>query len=718
MATITESDISCPITYDIMTDPVQAADGQTYERAAITAWINQHGKSPMNPNMRLTVAGLTTNFAMKRLIDSYHAGAAGGGAAGGGGGGSSGGAVPAFVNATLDLEAFVEPGPANSFMLHAKVNPPVKGDRKPVTLIIGVDVSGSMDTLACDVTETGGKAFTVLDLIKHTMRVMIGMFNEHDTFAIVKYSDLATIVLKPTMMNDEGKRKAEQAIAALKTEGSTNIYDCLRVMNMIANKPEFAGRNVMTTLLTDGVANISPPRGELKTYEMLGRKEMLSTFGFGYGMNSKFLSELAILGGGSFAFIPDYSMVGTVFINFIASLLSTASLNRVMSIKYADGSITNHNTGLIQYGQSRDFVMMLDKQPVEVSIEEKTVAPVAAALSEIAHVRHGLLNKLQHCIAHEGAADFAAFYAKYAASTNENVIAIMKDLKPAGGDDEGQIAMSPRFWQKWGKHYVRSYYNAQLNQFCLNFKDPGLQIYGGELFHQMQDVGDKIFAALPALEPTGNGATAAHAYGATRGHGIAAAPAAAGGGGAVPRAAPMQMAQVFYNTGGGCWSPDSKVRMADNSFMVIQDIRAGMYVWTLYGPALVEYALVLGTFMPTQVMCKMSNLLITPWHPVFINDKWMRPADIANIEEMVMPTVYNMILDKNHIIEVDGVLSCTLGHGIKGDVIEHDYFGNKELILRDLKNQPGFDEKRPVFKNLKVTKSDVTGDIIGWYDDV
>jgi len=705
MATIQESDISCPITYDIMTDPVSAADGQTYDRAAITAWIQQRGTSPMNPSMRLTISGLTPNFAMKRLIDSYRAG------------GASACALPtspAFENAVVDLQAFVEPGPAGSFMLHSKIIPPVRGDRKPVTLIIGVDVSGSMNALACDVNETGGKAFTVLDLIKHTMRVMIGMFNENDTFAIVKYSDLATIALKPTRMNDTGKRNAEHAISSLRTEGSTNIYDCLRVMNLIANKSEFAGQNVMTVLLTDGVANISPPRGELKTYEMLERKEILSTFGFGDGMNSKVLSDLANTGGGVFAFIPDYSMVGTVFINFIASLLATASLNRVLSIKYADGSVSKHNTGLMQFGQSRDFVMPLNKQPVEVSIEEKSVVPVPSALSEIANVRFGLLNKLQHCIGHEGASDFGAFYTKYVASTDENVMAIMKDLKPAGGDDEGQISMAPRYWQKWGKHYVRAYYNAHNNQFCMNFKDPGLQIYGGELFHQMQDVGDKIFAALPALEPTGSGATAAPNYGAR------APTTGLAGGGAAPtaRAAPVQMAQVFYNTGGGCWAPGSKVRMADDSFMSVEEIRSGMNVWTVDGPALVELTLVLGTYMPTQVMCKMDKLTITPWHPVLINGKWVRPADIVNIEEMVMPTVYNMILDKGHIIEVDGVLTCSLGHDMTGDVIEHGYFGNKTQILNDLKNQPGFDEKRPIFKNLKVHKDVVTNDIIGWYDDV
>ena len=398
------------------------------------------------------------------------------------------------------------------------------------------------------------------------------------------------------------------------------------------------------------------------------------------------------------------------------------SLNRVIKIKYEDGSESNHNTGLMQFGQSRDFVMNLDKKPVQVSIDDQIIVPTMGVISELAHFRFGLLNKLSHCIAHEGASDFAAFHAKYVASTNTDIKEMLRDINPARGDDEGQISMAPRYWQKWGKHYTRAYYNAQNNQFCMNFKDPGLQIYGGELFHALQDIGDKIFAALPALEPTGNAPppTPTTNYGARNVAHHAIIGGGGGGGGNPPpiAPAPIPMNQVFYNTGGGCWAPGTLVRMADDSFTAIENIRAGMMVWSKDGPAHVDYSLVLGTYMPTQVMCKIGNLMITPWHPILYCNAWIRPADIEKIEEHVMPVVYNMILNKGHIIEVDGILSCTLGHGIDGAVIGHDFFGNREMVIRDLMNQPGFDEKRPIFKNLKVRKDPVSNDICGWYDDV
>jgi hypothetical protein len=34
-------ELSCPITFKLMTDPVVAEDGQTYQRQAIEQWINK-----------------------------------------------------------------------------------------------------------------------------------------------------------------------------------------------------------------------------------------------------------------------------------------------------------------------------------------------------------------------------------------------------------------------------------------------------------------------------------------------------------------------------------------------------------------------------------------------------------------------------------------------------------------------------------------------------
>eukprot|EP01052_Picozoa_sp_SAG31_P022893 SAG31_NODE_1846_length_7103_cov_82.594946_7_plen_357_part_00 len=65
------ADFKCPITQDRMVDPVVAADGQTYERQAVEAWLADHETSPMTgeplahkvliPNNRLKSLMLSSN---------------------------------------------------------------------------------------------------------------------------------------------------------------------------------------------------------------------------------------------------------------------------------------------------------------------------------------------------------------------------------------------------------------------------------------------------------------------------------------------------------------------------------------------------------------------------------------------------------------------------------------------------------------------------------
>ncbi|EKX52705.1 hypothetical protein GUITHDRAFT_84671 [Guillardia theta CCMP2712] len=57
----------CPITMDVMTDPVIAMDGHTYERQAIESWLKNHKKSPKT-NLPLPSNMLIPNHALKSMI--------------------------------------------------------------------------------------------------------------------------------------------------------------------------------------------------------------------------------------------------------------------------------------------------------------------------------------------------------------------------------------------------------------------------------------------------------------------------------------------------------------------------------------------------------------------------------------------------------------------------------------------------------------------------
>lgn len=85
-----------------------------------------------------------------------------------------------------------------------------------------------------------------------------------------------------------------------------------------------------------------------------------------------------------------------------------------------------------------------------------------------------------------------------ALSGSQNLQYLLEDL-------QGQVseAFSRDDWYtKWGLHYLPSLMCAHLAQVCNNFKDPGVQAYGGEVFADLRDKADDIFCTLPAPTPS------------------------------------------------------------------------------------------------------------------------------------------------------------------------------------------------------------------------
>jgi len=64
--------ICCPITQDIMIDPVLlVGDGHTYERDAISTWLYDHDTSPLT-NQVLPDLMLVPNHAVKKMVAEWH----------------------------------------------------------------------------------------------------------------------------------------------------------------------------------------------------------------------------------------------------------------------------------------------------------------------------------------------------------------------------------------------------------------------------------------------------------------------------------------------------------------------------------------------------------------------------------------------------------------------------------------------------------------------
>ena len=60
----------CPITYEVMKDPVSTEDGQTYERTAIEAWLERNDTSPLT-NAMLRSKALIPNVVLRQTIHQW-----------------------------------------------------------------------------------------------------------------------------------------------------------------------------------------------------------------------------------------------------------------------------------------------------------------------------------------------------------------------------------------------------------------------------------------------------------------------------------------------------------------------------------------------------------------------------------------------------------------------------------------------------------------------
>jgi hypothetical protein len=67
-------ELLCPITTDLMDDPVVAADGHSYERAAIARWLAERRRAPATSPLTGAVlphTGLTPNYALRKIIRDW-----------------------------------------------------------------------------------------------------------------------------------------------------------------------------------------------------------------------------------------------------------------------------------------------------------------------------------------------------------------------------------------------------------------------------------------------------------------------------------------------------------------------------------------------------------------------------------------------------------------------------------------------------------------------
>merc|ERR1740139_1906389 len=129
----------------------------------------------------------------------------------------------------------------------------------------------------------------------------------------------------------------------------------------------------------------------------------------------------------------------------------------------------------------------------------------------------------------------------------------------------------------------------------------------------------------------------------------------------------------FYG-GGGCFGPSSTV-VVNGQVTQITAVKKGDIISTADGLATVKLVAKIARDRPlVRLSC---GLTITKKHPVRVNGVWMLPKDLSGVREVENTTgfVYNFVLDRSHIVLVNGVECITWGHGFEDPVVAHRYYG-------------------------------------------
>jgi Mg-chelatase subunit ChlD len=701
MATIfVPNEFYCPITGDLMKDPVSEPDGHTYERDAIMKWLSKNMTSPMT-RKPLYKKDMKDNISMKKSIESIKD--------------KLSEDQLKIDSKILDVELKKFNDVLNDITMKAsvrdnilfiKTDVPLVEHRPPVDIVLCIDISGSMGSDA-PVKGNDGKStsfgISVLSLTVAAAKTILKTLNEKDNISIVTYSEVANELFTNIPCNNENKVKVSEGLDSLKPTNTTNIWnglktsmDCLRI-NSPPNKLK------VIKLLTDGVPNIEPNRGHEYMLEKYFKEHdfkcMVNCYGFGYHLKSELLDNLSrISGGDGYSFIPDSSLLGNIFIHGVSNFFTTALTNIPVKVVYKDNTMDEFYINSLKYGQSKNIVMGIVKEVSHVEMNIKGNVIKSDLYDMLDDYYYEQLYRFKSYNMIDALITMKKFNDDGFKTSLDNLIleitfnADMKDneyIKNILFDLEGQVKESLNmttqgdkedWFTKWGIHYLRSLKVAYENEICNNFKDKGVSNFTGELFEKLRDEVSDIF---DNMEPPKKNIVAPQ-YG-NRGYVFT----------------PIQSMQSYRNAGGGCCAPGSMVKMEDGSLKAVENIKKGDEVVTVHSKngvdyidsGIIECVVITECSGGFQKMISLdgitgNKLNITPYHPVIMpgSNEWVYPNSLGKTEMIKCPEMYTFVTSNRKSIIVEDYVYATYGHGLSNNsVIQHDLFGT-DMIIRDLKN--------------------------------
>ena len=735
--------ITCPITQDVMKDPVQGNDGQTYERNAIIKWLNEKEISP-NTREPMSINDLKVNSSIRFLCDKYHAGEFGN---------ISNTRKQALVSTSnIKIDHKVFKNNENKVMLNLSIDEEsfptdLEFGHLSQDIVLVIDRSGSMQA-AVEAKDSNGSnieaGFSIQDIVNHSAKTVAKTLDNNSRLAVIMFDNHVDILFNLMIMTEVNKSTALTKIESIKPRGQTNIWGATETAIKILDEREDKSRNGAIIMLTDGQPNVSPARGEIETLKRLRKAKNFTspiyTFGFGYNLKPELLYDMAKYANGGNGHIPDGNLIATVFCNFIGTILTTVALNVQLHViekktfnkdilmgdyamqKDSNGELI-YDIGTIQIGQTRNIVFNTDLNDYfsyyytykiggqsykseEYNVDNNYIEGLSFNNDVNIHIkRYSLVDGIRkminynRCVLNNDAIDIfnqLEILLKNNYNNDPLTQGMIKNLV-GDGSNEGQIKLAVSnmvYFKRWGEFYLDQLSRSLNQQIKPNFKDESC-LFGGTVFHNIVDKASDIFDTMPpptpSLELRNNSSYNSHSQQSYRS---------------------MVSMSAFNDAGGGCIDSNCLIDMFDGTKKQLKNVKKFDVVKSIdknnnIVGAVVECVFETIITSGERDFIKLEGVNITPWHPIKFGlfgkeEKWYFPNELFGTYKLNCNSMITLVLDSYHIMFINNIKCITLGHNFEDNSkLKHPFYGTN-LVLNNFKNN--FPED---YENGKISVKDI-----------
>ena len=200
-----------------------------------------------------------------------------------------------------------------------------------------------------------------LPLLVQSFEVLLKELNGSDRVSLVVYAGRQAVLLQPTSIDGDGRRRVKKALRALAAGASTNGAAGISTAYDLVRKGFIEGGVNRVILATDGDFNVGTTNNEalLKLVKNQAEGQIsLTILGFGQGnLNDDLMEQLTNNGDGNYFYIDSLREGQKVFKHDLTGTLETIAKDVKIQVEFNPGQVAQYR--LVGYAnrmlRDRDF---------------------------------------------------------------------------------------------------------------------------------------------------------------------------------------------------------------------------------------------------------------------------------------------------------------------------------------------------------------------------